>query len=355
MKTVLLTGSTGSFGGFLAAELLKYAEVKLILLVRGKTEEEAQARVQSFLEKGRGIEVYRADLTEEYLGLTPENYQKLAQRVTHILHSAASTRFNLGLEEARVHNVKTTEQILKFAQACTQLSLFGFLSTAHIFGKRTGVMLEDEFEHTAGFNNFYQATKYEAEALVRSHLKEFPIVIFRPPLVISSDHLSSSPKRSKNFLQVLINLIAQGLLPCVAGTPQSTMDLVDATDSARAIIQLMLKEKLAHLTYHVTNGREAVTIGLLHEMVEEKTHKKIPVEYCGNEADFRKRVSEVVQKAPQLGEVYRRAESFLVEPAYPKTFDNSYLLADLGIERLGESAADTLRRVFNTQVWNLSE
>lgn len=351
-KTIVLTGSTGTFGKFLVSEFLKYSDVRLILLIRNTAQLTAEERAQSIVdtEKER-VEVFKADLTKENLGLSEAQLHELAKRTTHIIHSAASTRFTLPLEEARIHNLKNTERIIDFAKTCPQLVRFGFVSTALVAGKRSGVIQEDDFEHSAGFNNSYQQTKYEAEALVRA--SNLPIVIFRPPFIVTPT-LPNSPPGATSFLNVLISLVAQERLPSVPGSEKSTMDIVAAPDASRIIVQLMLKEKLSHVTYHITNGTKAFSIHTLHQMIEKKCAKRIPVEYCGDMESFLKRVDQISKQKPELETVYKRAESFLVEPAYPKIFDNTHTLSELGVSQVGKDPVDIFHLMLNDDLWSSS-
>jgi|GEM_PF-3240878 thioester reductase-like protein len=339
-KSILLTGSTGNFGKFLAIDLLKEQNVNLTLLVRGVTDEEARGRASEIINLAPDrIKVYKSDLTKTDLDLSADHYSELAAYTTHILHSAASTRFNLSLEEARLGNVIATKNVLTLANKCSKLVRFGFLSSALIAGRRSGEIKEDEFEHDSGFNNTYQQTKYEAEALVRSEASKFSSVIFRPPFIVSDFSDSGS---QKNFLSVLISLIAKGYLPCVPGSAQSTMDIVNGHDAAEIIVNIFLKEKPSYLTYQITNGAAALRIKTLHDLVEKQVGRSIPIEYCGDIETFSKRLNEILIQKPELKEVYKRAETFLLEPAFPKIFDNHHTLAEMGRQTLGEDPAVTL-------------
>ncbi len=354
-KTIVLTGSTGAFGRYLAFELIKYEDVQIILLVRGKTQEEAQNRIKDIIGEKHydRIDVLKSDLTEQYLGLTESDYKDIASRTTHILHSAASIRFTLPIEEARIHNVKTTEGMIDFAKECPNLVRFGFVSTALVAGKRSGLIKEDEFEHNAGFKNTYEQTKYEAEALVRASSDKFPITIFRPPLILTAPS-PEEPPHLTNFLYLLISLIAQELLPFVPGTEKSTMDIVNAFDAARVIIKLMMKEHLSHTTYHITNGVRVITVDVLHRMIEDKMGKRISIKYCRSIESCLWHVHKAAKSRPEIQIVYKRAASFLSEPAYPKVFDNISTLSELNINQLGEDPVDTLSLVFDNKLWNSS-
>ena len=346
-KIILLTGSTGNFGRFLAMELLKDPNIHLALPVRGSSHEDAQQRVAEIVNLApERVKVYKSDLTKKDFDLSAQDYTELTATITHILHSAASTRFNLPLEEARLHNVIVTKAVLEFAKKCSNLIRFGYLSSALVAGRRIGEIKEDELEHDKGFNNNYQQSKYEAETLVRSEASKLPVVIFRPPFIIPD---FSNYRSQKNFLSVLISLIAKGYLPIVPGTPKSTMDIVNSSDASRIIVTIFLKDSLSYLTYHITNGAKALQIKVLHDMVEQQVGRPIPIEYCGDVESFSDKLKQVLAEKPELKDVYLRAETFLLEPAFPKIFDNHHTLSEIGQQSLGEDPAVTLNLMFKQE------
>lgn len=354
-KSIVLTGSTGTFGRFLVYEFLKYNNVKLTLLVRGASQQKAYDRVREIIGKeNERVDVFRADLTKEYLGLSKLEYNELCKRTTIILHSAASTRFNLPLEEARLHNVKTTKNVLHFAKDCSRLVRFGFVGTALVAGKRSGLILESEFEHNEGFKNTYEQSKYEAEALVHADAQELPIAIFRPPLIIAPV-LPKSSKKQINLLALAMSFIARGYLPFIPGTENSTMDIVSGTDAAKIICELMLKEHLSHITYHITNGAEAPTLKAIQTLIEQELGKTVSLEFCGDEESFMRRVRKIPWYRSDLRLVYKRAASFLPEAAYPKIFDNRNTLSELKVKHIGENPINILRQSLQSKLWSLSE
>ncbi len=352
MKTVLLTGGTGVLGKHLTRELLKYNDIRLILLVRGESDDAARTRIKEHSEIPDHTEVYAADLSKTHLGLSEGRYQDLKERVTDILHSAASTRFNSSLEEARANNVETTKRTLDFARDCPHLVRFGYLSTAFVAGKRMGIIKEDEFEHDAGFNNTYQQSKYEAEALVRA--SGLPIVIFRPPFVYSVEETKRQESK-KNFLTLLVTLVVGGHIPFIPGTKESVMDIVTATDTARVICQLFLKDSLSHMTYHITNGTNGPTIDHFHRIMEEEKGTSIPLEYCGEGDEGMQKVREKAQQEHHLQTTYQRAETFLAEPGYSKVFDNAHTLFELNTKQIGKNPASVLQVAVHNAIWNSSK
>ena len=122
---VLLTGATGFVGMELLARYLERGDRGVVTPVRADSPEAAQARIDNVLENlfGADAPAYRprvhavaADLTAPDLGLTGDERIRLAERVTKIVHSAASVSFTLELEEARAINLEGTRRMLELAE-----------------------------------------------------------------------------------------------------------------------------------------------------------------------------------------------------------------------------------------------
>ncbi len=341
MKEIFLTGGTGVFGDYLVRNLADHNDIRLHLLIRGASEKEARERVAAQGTLPAHVQVHAGDLLMPHLGLLPEAYAALQSSITHVLHAAASIRFNSPLEEATRNNVATTEEIIAFARGCKKLERFGYISTALVAGKRTGTILEDEFEHNAGFNNTYQATKYQAEKTARS--AGLPLVVFRPPLIYTPNGTSTAGLTS--FMKILITMIASGKLPYVLGSEDSAMDVVSGEQSAAIICELFLKDRLTHSTFHITNGKTNLTAGLFHRIIEEEQGHPVPVEFCGIGESGISCLHDKLRARPELLPLYNKTESFLAEPAFPKIFDNAHTLVELHKESLGEDPVFILRKI----------
>lgn len=101
-KCILITGGTGGLGSHLVANALAQPDVtRVVCLNRRNNKRDARERqLQSLLEKGTGLcaadidnlaerlDVVETDLSKPNLGLTPEEYAAIADRVTHIVHNA---------------------------------------------------------------------------------------------------------------------------------------------------------------------------------------------------------------------------------------------------------------------------
>lgn len=345
-KTVLLTGSTGAFGRFLARKFLEDDNIRLILLVRANSQEEAMVRVQNIIgEKHKKVKVFCSDLIKDQLGLSESEITYLTTNVTHILHSAASVRFTLPIEEARLYNVKTVERMLHLAEKCQNIVRFGFVGTALVAGNRSGVIKEGEFEHNAGFKNTYEQSKHEAEKLVQSYIDKLPIVIFRPPLVAPSISNNDTNRGHRNALLLGASLVAGKDVNFLPGTEDSPIDIVDPKIAADRIIKLFLKPTLAYTVYHITNGKYAPTIRTIHKMIEEKLNRVLPMDFCGSTVEYDKRVSQIPWYKIRARYAHKKIRSFISELAYPKIYDNSRTLTELQISQLGSDPINMLNKL----------
>ncbi len=110
--TTVITGATGFLGREIVLHLLaSEPDAHLTLLVRGRDETEAQARGIALLtaqlrgealaDAMRRVEVLRADLEQERLGLTVQAHEELVGRTVEVIHGAAAVSFSLPLEQAR--------------------------------------------------------------------------------------------------------------------------------------------------------------------------------------------------------------------------------------------------------------
>lgn len=333
MNTVVLTGGTGIFGKFLIDDLLKN-NLKIVLLIRAETQKQAEDRAKNILKAysdfADRLKILKSDLVQDDLGLSQKDYLELTKSTTHIIHAAASTRFTLPLNEARRNNVETTKRLLSFAGDCKNLKRFGFISTAFVAGKRSGVILEEEFEHRAGFLNTYEESKCEAEMLVRSKIKLLPIVIFRPSLIITPFQKTiNSPISALTFG---LFLARKGFLPVLPGNENNKLDIIEGAVAAQAIVEILLKKKVLYLTYHITTAGNSPQIKDLISLIEGQSGKKLSIRFCGSIEEFTAEVKKTTRFRPDLVAIYKKTQSFLPELAFPKIFDNRNLLEELEAE-----------------------
>jgi thioester reductase-like protein len=258
---LLLTGATGAVGEELLERWLTRTPHRVTMLVRGASDDEARARraglVSRIAQRTHGdawaerLELVRGDVAAPGLGLSAGDRDRLAVELTGIMHSAANTKFSQSAEEAEATNTRGTAHVLELARACRKVEKVGIVSTVYVAGQRTGTIREDDLEHDAGFVNFYEQSKYEAEKLVRRAWNDVPAATYRLSTVLADSR--TGEVRQFNALHQSLKLLYHALAPMVPGSPKDPVDLVPIDYAADALYQLF--EKFTpRQTFHVCGG-----------------------------------------------------------------------------------------------------
>lgn len=208
------------------------------------------------------IHVITGDITQEDLGISDLAF---TNKITHIIHAAATTRFDLPLEEARRINVKGTANALQLAKRCDNLKQFGFLSTAYVSGKRIGKIYEKERVHHDGFVNSYEQSKYEAEGLIETAEPDVPTATYRLSTILGDSKTGkvlhfTAPHQSLRIMYL-------GLASMVPGTPDYLVDLIPSDYAALTLFELFSKRFKAGQVFHITAGKKKSYT--LKELIDE--------------------------------------------------------------------------------------
>src|SRR5262249_15591493 len=150
--------------------------------------------------------------------------ERLRREISHIVHAAAVTRFDLPLDRARQLNTETVARVIDLARSCPRLERFFFLSTVYVAGRRVGIIRECRIAPPEGFVNAYEQSKCEAEALVAAAAGEVPGLVFR----LSTLFGDSKSGRVTHFTapHQALRIIYSGLASMLPGDPKCHVDLV---------------------------------------------------------------------------------------------------------------------------------
>ena len=111
-----------------------------------------------------------------------------------VFHLAAIYDLAVRRDLAVQVNVAGTRNVNEFAQSLPNLRHYHYVSTCYVAGKRKGRILETELEHTAGFRNYYEESKYLAEVEVEALKSTLPITIHRPAVVCGDSKTGETAK-----------------------------------------------------------------------------------------------------------------------------------------------------------------
>ncbi len=281
---VLVTGATGFVGMEVLARYLERSRRDVFTIVRAEDDAAARARIQGVLANlfgGRAgqyaprVHAFAGELTAPGLGLGDARRNELAERVSTVVHSAASVAFDMPLVDARAVNVEGTRRMLEFAelaQARGGLKRYGHVSTAYVAGTHAGAFAERHHDVGQAFHNTYEQSKFEAERLVRAH-GDLPFTIMRPSIVVGDRR--SGWTAAFNVLYWPLRAFARGLFTAVPAVPSAPVDVVSVDYVADAVHELCESGE-AGATYHLTAGANASTIGEIAGLASRYFRRPLP-------------------------------------------------------------------------------
>jgi thioester reductase-like protein len=274
---VLLTGATGFVGMELLARYLEGTDRRVYALVRGSSDRDVAARMERTLRCLYGpahpyadrVVAMRGDITRRALGLGRRG-EALADRVSEVVHGAATVSFELGLDASRATNVGGTRRMLEFANRCQQrggLRRFSYISTAYVAGEHAGCFSEDDLYVGQRFRNPYEQSKFEAECLVAGWRGSLPITVMRPSIIVGER--DSGWTASFNVLYWPLRAFARGTYAVLPARAQAPADVVPVDYVADAIFALAQTPEAEGITFHLTAGRCVSSVGELVGLASE--------------------------------------------------------------------------------------
>ena len=338
-NTILITGATGAIGRALVPRMLNQSDADLVLLLHrtgvGPDSSRTVRRVLGLTSRDmRRVRPVVGDVTHPDLGLSAGDDAALTDRVTHVLHAAANTRFDLSLAEARLVNVDGTAHVIALAQRCSHLEQLGIVSSVYVSGRRTGRVFESELAHVAGFVNSYEQSKYEAEMVVRQSWDVCPTATYRVSTVLGDGH--TGEVHSFTAPHHALRMMYLGLATVVPGTPDYRVDLVASNVAADAICELFLKHfRPMHVVHIASHPDHALK---LRELIDE-TYSEFaefdpawvrrgypkPAIATGETFELLLRSIESANNTV-LQDVMGVVKHFALQLTMPKTFDRKHLL-----------------------------
>jgi L-aminoadipate-semialdehyde dehydrogenase len=244
-STVFLTGATGFLGAFILYDLLSRTETvkKVICHVRAKDSATALQRLKDGCQ-GRGVwsdewlsqsrlEVVVGDLENTKLGMSDDDWEKVAQEADAIMHNGAVVHWVYPYSKLRAANVGATLDIITLAQT-NKAKPITFISTTAVFETPTyylnlsdamlargklGVPESDPLDGSLeGLTSGYGQSKWVAERiLMECGRRGLRTSIVRPSYVLGDS--KSAVTNTDDFVWRLVKgCIQLGLVPDIYNT-----------------------------------------------------------------------------------------------------------------------------------------
>jgi nucleoside-diphosphate-sugar epimerase len=267
-RQILLTGATGFVGKVVLESLLRRREslgiTRIHALIRPRKGRSARQRFAEEVESSacfarlpagwsKWVDVVEGDVTRTDCGLTPDLRTRLVARLTHVLHVAASVKFDLPAADAEAVNVGACLNLLELARSAPHLSRMVSVSTAYVTPHpgdgvlpvfetlaplpRAAAEIREAIQQRTvdtrrlldetGHPNTYTLTKALAEHLLVERRGDVPLEIVRPSIV-SASWREPFPGwiDSAAAFGGFVALVGTGHLRAVVARPESQIDIV---------------------------------------------------------------------------------------------------------------------------------
>lgn len=196
-RVILITGFPGFIAGRLV-ERLASGGVFFYLLVQPAFVDAAIRSIERISRSSNialeNFAIVEGDITKPDLGIDADDLATIREEVTDVFHLAAVYDLAVAKDLAHSVNVQGTENVNDLVRSLPRLRRYNYISTCYVAGKRSGHILETDLEHTAGFRNHYEETKYLAELSVENLKSEIPVTIFRPSVVVGDSQTGETAK-----------------------------------------------------------------------------------------------------------------------------------------------------------------
>jgi thioester reductase-like protein len=337
---IFLTGSTGYIGAHIAAILLQRHSDRLNVLVRAKTEEEANERLwhalqlhMDFPEFQESLEtrisIFRGDLTDPRFGLESAEYTRLVGTTESIIHCAAS--LNRKSEKSCLNvNLRGTLEVAQLGRRAADshgLRRFSQVSTVAVAGTRSHEIVAEDASIDWNRSDYdpYARTKKFCEHMVRELLPDVQRTVFRPSIVLGDSRRAETTQ----FDMVRAFVFLAGL-PVLPFRSTDRIDIVPVDYVAESIVLLHQKQDPVHEIYHLSSGTGSETFAQLTHALAQAAGKMEPLYWPGLEHQFSSTVNWLSNYRSGIGRSASLLKVFMPYLVWDTVFDNSRVVAEMG-------------------------
>ncbi|WP_082951959.1 carboxylic acid reductase [Mycobacterium kubicae] len=289
VNTVLLTGANGYLGRFLCLEWLERLAPRggtVICLARGADPIAGRHRIEAAIDSGddelcsrfreladKHLKVLVGDVGAANLGLDQATYDRLAESVDLIVHSAALVNHVLPYSQLFGPNVVGTSEIIKLA-ITKRLKPINYISTVAVTALPDGGFLGEDVDVRSAspsrsldesYASGYATSKWAGEVLLREahDLCGIPVAVFRSDMILAHTRYSGQLNVPDMFTRLILSVVATGLAPrsfyqldASGNVQRAHYDGLPADFTAEAITSLGGHCTEGYHTYNVLNTHD---------------------------------------------------------------------------------------------------
>lgn len=267
-KKILVTGATGYLGIHLLKELLECCDAELYTIereVQGSCVSRIEKNFETFFGKD-SFKSYRNRVTSVFgnldvdkFGMDEAEYQKLANNIDCIVHSAANTNHFGEYESFYKSNVVASEEVIRFAEYGQKKDIH-YVSTMNVieFAPKSNETFFTEYDNVSLNNvetidNYYARTKIIAEhKMNEARLKGLNVSIYRCGRIMFEYDTGVMQNNIRNNASCLIikAFLTLGIVPDI---PEYTLDFTFVDTTAKGMAAIICAKELNNSTFHMTN------------------------------------------------------------------------------------------------------
>jgi thioester reductase-like protein len=285
--SILVTGATGLLGSYLVRDLLA-RDVPIGVLVRPSRKQSARERVEVMVAGwetclGRPLPrpaVLEGDLTQEGCGLDADAVRWVGRHCGQVLNNAASLAF-VGADrdgEPWRTNVGGIRNVLALAEAAG-IRHVHHVSTAYVCGLRSGTVLERDLDCGQAFGNDYEASKAEAERLLKTAPHLDSATVYRPSIIVGDSQTGYTSTYHGYFASLRLghtlltrvpigSTSGRALLTLLGIDPEARKNFVPVDWVSAVIAGAVVDPAVRGETLHVTHPRP-LSMAFVAELVQE--------------------------------------------------------------------------------------
>jgi thioester reductase-like protein len=277
-ESIFLTG----FPGFIASRLVERLigpETQFFLLVQPQFVERAIEEIEDIAEFTQtpleNFVIVEGDITKPNLGMSDEDIETVRFETTDVFHLAAAYDLAVPKEIAFQVNLEGTRNVNELVGTIRELRRYNYISTCYVAGKREGRILENELEHSAGFRNFYEETKYLAELEVEKLKSRLPVTVYRPAVVVGDSQTGETAKYDGIYYLIKYVRKAPGLLRLInVGNSDVKLNLVPVDFVVDSIAALSKDKAAEGATVALADPDPLTTADLFDAIAKDLTGRK---------------------------------------------------------------------------------
>lgn len=330
MTHLFFTGASGLLGGQLLARLLRQGR-RVAVLVRPTAKASGRERIEALLareEESLGAALPRpfvldGDLTAPHCGLSDADLAWIQRSCSTVLHSAASLEFVGQDREAEPWrtNVDGTRRLLELARTAG-IDEFHHVSTAYVCGLSPGPIAETPSTGAHGFRNDYEASKHEAEALVRAASFLRAPTFYRPAVIVGDSRTGATATYHGLMAMLQLMVVIVRNLPAdetgfrkvdlrLAMTGDEKRNMIPVDWVAEAIARLLADPRARGRTIHLAPS-QPITVRQIIDYTSSYLNSG-GLEFCGPGAiDDLNDIESVASSGRRLYEAYEQTDPVFV-------------------------------------------